>query len=645
MEDSSSPSSPPPDHDVASRHFRKDRARLRRRRSPLRLIRAYIYDVGALLKEAQAPLIGFAVLTCINTLFLTLWYQHPQCLEFAHGHPQACLSFRRALFETIRMYVFEVNLDWPEDDTLGQIMFFLTPMLGVALVFQGILDFGRYLLDKGSRRVAWQVSLAKTFHNHIIVCGLGRVSYRVMIQLLETGHEVVVVEQDWNSEFVPETLKLNVPVVLGDARDPDVLRQAGIQHARGIIAGTSDDLINIEIALEARRRSAKVHVVLRIFNDELDTNLERSFGSNSAFSSSALAAPSLAVAAVSSNIAFVLPLSDVVLGISKVVIAPNSQLTGFAQSIEEAHHVRLLQWLGSDGTWNWPKPGLRLEGGDRVLLMGTIEALEEAHRLNGHSSKFDFLGADRPQRPTPQFNTVIVCGLGKVGYRVVKELYRRVPRPEIVVVCGEDTKGPLIEELETAHIRFVRGDGRIPDILSQAGIAHAYSIAAVTSNNLVNIQIGLTARRMRPDVDVVLRVFSEALAEQLDHIFGAYTAFSTSALAAPTLAAAAVESGVSYALNIGGRLISTLEVPVQPNDEFHGKTIEQVYAESKMLVIALRRGRARTLMPAPATILAVGDMVELLADIGLLARLRPRVPQQDAYRTERLFAPRTVRLD
>jgi Trk K+ transport system NAD-binding subunit len=624
---------------IASKHSQR-KAQQKPRHYHFRLVRAYIYDVWALLEEAKVPLIGFVLLTLINVIYLTCFYNHPRCEAVPAGQPGACLDVGRALFETVRMFVFEINLEWPENDFIGKVLFFVTPLAGLALIFQSVLEFGRYLLDKGNRREAWQIALAKTFHQHVIICGLGRVSYRVMIQLLDAGYDVVVIERYWSSEFVPQALKHRVPVVVGDAREPDVQRRAGIMRARGLIAGTNDDLLNIEMVLTARRQSDTIQVVMRIFSDDLDSNLEHNFGPNTAFSSSALGAPTLAVAALSCNIAYVLPLADVVLGISEITIAPNSQLTGFGSHIEARYNLRLLQWLGRDKTWQWPKPGLRLEGGDVVLLMGTIDALEQAHLENERSSKFDFLQPEQPERPTPQRNKVIVCGLGKVGYRVVKELHRRKPCPEITVICGDNTAAPFVKELQAAGIHIVRGDARVPEMLYQADIEHAYSIAAVTSDNLANIQIGLNARRIRPDIDVVLRVFSSVLAEQLDTIFGPYTAFSTSALAAPTLAAAAVEPGTSYALNIGDRLLSTIEIPVQADDEFAGKTVEQVYAERKALVLALRRYGERALMPNPQLALQPGDEIEIMSDIRFLSELRPRAASIGHTTTRRLLASR-----
>jgi hypothetical protein len=106
------------------------------------------------------------------------------------------LAFVAALYETLKLLTFQSGLSLP-DDWLGAALFFLLPLLGLALIVQSVLNFGRLLLDKGGRREAWQVALASTYRNHIIICGLGRVGLRVLTQLLEAGYEVVVVEREW----------------------------------------------------------------------------------------------------------------------------------------------------------------------------------------------------------------------------------------------------------------------------------------------------------------------------------------------------------------------------------------------------------------------------------------------------------------
>ncbi|NJP06541.1 MAG: hypothetical protein HC837_13395 [Chloroflexaceae bacterium] len=211
---------------VTFNQLRQQRQKIGKRETQ-RMVQAYLFDMWALIKEARITLIGFSLLTTINTLYLMTLY-NPGCTI----DERPCLQFLEAIFETIRFYVFEINLPWPSGDLLGQLLWFITPVLGVALIFQGILNFGRYLFDKASRTEAWQVSLAHTYQDHVIVCGLGRIGYRVMMQLLQAGYDVVVVDINRESKFLTQALNLRVPVIYGDARDPDILEQAGVPRTR-----------------------------------------------------------------------------------------------------------------------------------------------------------------------------------------------------------------------------------------------------------------------------------------------------------------------------------------------------------------------------------------------------------------------------
>jgi Trk K+ transport system NAD-binding subunit len=612
--------------------LRLERLRQQRRRFPFfRLILATMFDFGALVRDSWVALLGFSIISAITTAYLLL--------------SGTIDTLTLALFETLRMLVLQSGLDPPQGDPIGVVIFFLTPMLGLALIFQSVLNFGRLLLDKGSRREAWQVSLAATLRNHVVVCGLGRVSYRVVLQLLDAGYEVVAIEKDWESKFVPVMLRLKVPVIKGDARDPDILKQARTASARGFVATINDDLVNIEIALSARRIRSDLQVVMRIFNQELDVNLERSFGRNTAFSSSALAAPTLAAAAVSRSIAHVLPMSDGILGIAEIKIAPDSELCGFVQNIEDNFDIRVLRHRNAKGQEQYSRTMTQFEGGDTALLLGSMDALAHAHERNQPGNKLDFLRAAALQQPEPHLNTVIVCGLGKVGYRVVHEIRRCTkPCPNITVICGEDTPRSFLENVRSMGIRVIIGDAREADALREAGLERAYSVAAVTNDSLVNLQVGLTARRLRDDIHLVLRVFSDVLADRLATLFGIYTAFSSSALAAPTLAAATVLPGIDHAIDIGDQLYTTITLNVRVHDEFAGQSIGQLRKRANVLVIALRRDGTRMRPLKLDTTLNVGDEITVLVNIARLAKLRLQGDQTGEIGTRQLVAQKTGQL-
>jgi Trk K+ transport system NAD-binding subunit len=598
-----------------------------RRRYPLwRLIRANFYDLMLLLRESWIVLVGFLIVVLAGTIYLVSYEQKGLAV---------------ALYETLKLLTLQSSLDLPSS-LLGKLLFFLIPLLGLALIFQSVLNFGRLLLDKGSRREAWQVALAATYRDHVIVCGLGRVSLGVVMQLIESGYEPVVIERDWGSEFIDRTLNLKVPVIKGDAREPATLHQAGLARARALVATVDDDLTNIEIALTARATRPALRVILRVFGEDLDQNLERGFGPNSAFSASALAAPTYVAASVSREVDFVLPLGDQLLGITRLTIEPDSQVSGFARAIEEQHGIRVLSHYDPSGR---PirrlaaSPGAaraegnllrQLSSGDQVTLLGSLAALESLRLKNIRGSKLGMLMPKRLEHPTEQYDTVIVCGLGKVGYRVIRQLYKLRPRPRIVVVRLGDGRPDFPQRISQLEgVISILGDAREAEVLREAGIERAYAVAALTSDDLLNLQIGLAARRARADVHVVLRVFSDVLAEKLADLFGIRTIYSTSGLASPALAAGALLGDITHAFSTNGQIFSADKVSVRAGSLLDGRTIEDIRARHDALIIALQRDGQLRALPSLSTTLEPGDEVTMLATIEALARVRATLARSD----------------
>jgi Trk K+ transport system NAD-binding subunit len=264
----------------------------------------------------------------------------------------------------------------------------------------------------------------------------------------------------------------------------------------------------------------------------------------------------------------------------------------------------------------------QLNSGDKVTLLGSLVALESLRLKNVRGSKLGMF-LPRLEHPTEQFDTVIVCGLGKVGYRVIQQLHRLNPRPQIVVVRLGDGRPDFPQRISQLDgVTIILGDARDPEVLRAAGIEQAYSVAALTSDDLLNLQIGLAARRLRADVHVVLRVFSDVLAQKLADMFGIRTIYSTSSLAGPTLAAAAVLGDITHAFALDGRIFSADQVLVRAGDLLDGRTVDAIRLVHAALIIALRRDGRLQALPALTTTLAPGDEVTLLAPIEELARVR-----------------------
>ncbi len=177
----------------------------------------------------------------------------------------------------------------------------LTPPLGIALVLDGLVRFAYLFFAKHKSDKEWIAVTSETMRDHVVVCGAGRVGYRVVAQLVELDREVVVVERNEDAAFVAALRDAGVAVLIDDIRSPQCLPRTNVAKAAAIVCATDDDLANMNVALDARKLNADIRVVMRLFDDDLVAKVRDAFQAE-ALSTSALAAPALALAALDPRI-------------------------------------------------------------------------------------------------------------------------------------------------------------------------------------------------------------------------------------------------------------------------------------------------------------------------------------------------------
>ena len=138
-------------------------------------------------------------------------------------------------------------------------------------------------------------------------------------------------------------------------------------------------------------------------------------------------------------------------------------------------------------------------------------------------------------------NHYIVCGLGIIGYRVTELLHRLGEEVVVVTLSGHDER---IHAAKNAGVEVTIADARDSEVLKRAGIERARALLVTTSSDAVNVEIALDAKRLRPGLPIVVRVFDQTLARQLEVGFQVRRAMGRAAVAAPRIAAAATGTGV-----------------------------------------------------------------------------------------------------
>ena len=113
---------------------------------------------------------------------------------------------------------------------------------------------------------------------HVIVVGLGNVGTSVTGQLRDLGFDVVCVDNNVSAPGIPMARQLGVPVVIGDATREETLRAASLATCMALVSVTSQDVVNLETALNARALREDLRIVLRLTDDDLAERLQKTTG-------------------------------------------------------------------------------------------------------------------------------------------------------------------------------------------------------------------------------------------------------------------------------------------------------------------------------------------------------------------------------
>lgn len=133
---------------------------------------------------------------------------------------------------------------------------------------------------------------------HYIVCGMGHVGRRVALLLRRLGYTVAAVYDQAPDEWLCEADQAGVIRLQGDARNDRLLLKAGVARARGIIAATDRDMVNLSVALDGLQANPEIAAVVRLYDQELGHQIQSSLNARQVLSASALAAPVFVAAAL-----------------------------------------------------------------------------------------------------------------------------------------------------------------------------------------------------------------------------------------------------------------------------------------------------------------------------------------------------------
>ncbi|MEJ2206469.1 MAG: potassium channel protein [Gemmatimonadota bacterium] len=227
--------------------------------------------------------------------------------------------------------------------------------------------------------------------DHVIICGCGRTGRQIAQELETMDSEYVILERSPERieevrEFLP-----HAHIMEGDATHDQLLLEAGLLRAKGLITCLSQDADNLFVCLSARDLAATVKIVARAYEEETMSKLYRA-GADHVVSPNVSSAIRMAsVLLRPSAVTFL----DIATRSSHLDLRMEQTVIGDRSSVVDKSLVdaRIPQQTGliviaihksgtllDEYTFN-PKGDTTLKAGDEIIVLGTEQQIEKLQQL------------------------------------------------------------------------------------------------------------------------------------------------------------------------------------------------------------------------------------------------------------------------
>jgi voltage-gated potassium channel len=267
----------------------------------------------------------------------------------------------------------------------------------VVLVFCGV-SYVMYLFGKitesmvegGLRRIVERRKMHKKIarlKDHYIVCGFGRIGMEICSILKENNRPFVVIERD--KEVVREVESLGYIELMGEASDDDVLLDAGIQRAKGLIAVVSSDADNLYITLTARGLNPDLFILTRSSGVQGVARKLKRAGASRVISPYSIGARRMAQLVVRPTVMDFIDLAmqagELGLRMEELVISENASIAGktlVESGLRKQYDIIVVAIKrGDEPMFFNPKPDTRLHAGDILIVLGDSDHIASLERV------------------------------------------------------------------------------------------------------------------------------------------------------------------------------------------------------------------------------------------------------------------------
>jgi hypothetical protein len=201
-------------------------------------------------------------------LFIGLMVLGAALMKISGAYPQA--SWPGLLLNAFHMTILE-RVAQESDGLMPILLSFILPLGTVIILGEGVMKIFSIYLQKREHREEWDIMVAKTYTNHIVICGVGELGMALVKRLHADHPEARIVLVDLRPGLLAE-MGLSGPNLVclqSNMTSIETLKTANCQKARLILLTSGNDAFNLEAAYKIIQLNPKAEIWVRLHHSGL----------------------------------------------------------------------------------------------------------------------------------------------------------------------------------------------------------------------------------------------------------------------------------------------------------------------------------------------------------------------------------------
>ena len=215
----------------------------------------------------------------------------------------------------------------------------------------------------------------------IAIAGAGNVGTYIAADLQGAGHDILLIEQDFDLGTRTQAELPSIEVFVGDACEVNVLRDAGVGSADVMVAATGDDEDNLVVSLLAKQEFAVPRVVARVNHPQNHWLFNETWGVDVSVSTPHLLTALVEEAVSVGSLVRLLNFAEGEAGLVEVTLAEDSPAAGVALAALDLPRDASIVAVVRDRHVVVPRGDTVLQRGDEVLALITPASEDQVKAL------------------------------------------------------------------------------------------------------------------------------------------------------------------------------------------------------------------------------------------------------------------------